>query len=133
MFKKIIVIICMVLINNVSFAAPVNEKFLGRWCWDLSNNEHAFSLTIEKLTNKYQGGYGSVVDFGAIIDDNDNAFTFKQIENDRIKTKIKSSINGSEGVIHLKLLKNNKMEWVITHKSKGAFYVPSKAILHQCE
>lgn len=132
MIKKIIVILYMILISNGSFAS-VNEKFLGRWCWDLSNNEHAFSITIEKHADEYQGGYGSVVNFGALIDDNENSFTFDVVKNNTVKAKIKSSINGSVGMIQLKLLKNNKMEWVITSKSKGAFYVPSKAILHQCK
>ncbi|MFJ1268651.1 hypothetical protein ACD661_08815 [Legionella lytica] len=131
MIKQVIFIICMMFIKNISFSASINET-LGRWCWDLDNKKKAFFITIKKHAGKFYGGYDSVVDFGAKIDDNDNAFSFTQIKNNMIKMKIKSGINGGMGLVQLNFLKNNKIKWTVIHQPKGEFYAPRQALLHKC-
>lgn len=133
MIKQVIVIICIMLVKNISFSASINENLLGVWCWDLNNNEQAFSITIKEHSGKFYGGYDSVVDFGAKIDDNDNAFSFTQIRNSTVKMEIKSGIDGSIGIVQLNVLKNHKIKWAVIHAPKGEFYAPKKAILHKCK
>lgn len=133
MIKQVIVIICLMLIKNSSFSESINEKLLGVWCWDLNNNEQAFSITIKERSGKLYGGYDSVVDFGEKIDDNDNAFSFTQIRNNMLKMKVKSGIDGGIGLVQLNVLTNDKIKWTVIHEPKGEFYAPRRAILHKCK
>ena len=131
--KKIFILILLtVSIIKVTFSAPVNNGFVGIWCWDLDSSVSAFSITIKKISGLYMGSYGSVIRSGNKIDDNDDAFRFKEAKKNVVKAKIKAGISGNTGLIQLKILDNKKIEWFILRKPKGEFYVPQKAILHRC-
>lgn len=131
--KNIILILLSNAIFCGAYSTPVDNAFLGAWCWDLNNNNKDFSISIKKNSNLYVGGYDSVVGSGRIIDDNDNAFRFKATKNNIIKTKIKSGITGNIGLVQIKILNNKKIEWLVLREPQGFFYVPKKAILHKCK
>jgi hypothetical protein len=131
--KMIILILLAVSVINNTFSASLDNSFLGRWCWDLSSEVSVFSLTIKKDSGLYVGRYSSVIEGGYRIDDNDDAFTFKATKNNIIRTKIKTGISGKTGLIQLKLLNNEKIEWIVLQKPKGEFLVPLNATLHKCK
>ena len=111
----------------------VNADFAGKWCWDEDSNISAFSIVINKIADKYQGGYYAVAQSGNKIDDNNLAFSFIAIQKNIIKTKFKAGISGSIGLIQLKLINDKKIDWLVLQVPKGEIYVPKKAILHRCE
>jgi len=109
-----------------------HADFVGRWCWDHDNDVSAFSIVIHKAEGRYRGAYYSVVQRGNRIDDNDRAFSFKLTKKNRIRTKLIAGISGSTGLIGLKLVSDQMLEWLLLKVPKGDIYVPKMAVLHRC-
>ena len=130
--KKVILLVLSVLILTISSVA-VGSDFSGQWCWDKDSGVSAFTIVVKKVAGIYRGGYFAVAQHGNRIDDNDTAFSFKVTEKNMIKTKLKSGIDGSIGLIQLKIRSDNKMEWLVLQKPKGEFFFPQEAMLHRCQ
>lgn len=117
---------------NICNATSLSNSFSGTWCSIENNKKQAFTLIINKHSDLYKGGYFAVALGGQRIDDNEKAFSFKAVKTNTIKTKITAGITGKIGMVYLKLLNKNKLEWVILEAPGGDFYVPIKAILNKC-
>lgn len=76
-------------------------------------------------------GYYSVTYGGDKIDDNDEAFSFTKPDIEVIKARFKAGINGKVGLVRLRLLNHNILEWKILKKPGSEFYPPKKALLHK--
>ena len=125
-------ILLAVFIVNISAADTIKNDFIGRWCWDKNSKVSTFSVFINKIVNTYKGSYLTVAFRGNRIDDSEDAFSFKASGKKIVKTKLRTGSEKEAGLIQLKILSNNKMEWFIIKFPRGEFYAPRKAILHKC-
>ncbi|KTD63152.1 hypothetical protein [Legionella shakespearei] len=135
MHRKYLLILLSFLILETCYAItlPPLIDFSGSWCWDKNSKYSTFSITINKFLNKYRGGYASVASSGNKIDDNDDAFSFEKPLKNIVKTTIRTGISGDTGVIQLKLVNRNTIEWRILKAPEQEFYAPEIALLHKCK
>ena len=134
MFNLNNVILCILMISILFITkVTIASDFSGQWCWDQDSSISAFCLNITKTNRTYNGGYGSVIMSGNIIDDNDNAFHFNITNEAIVQTKLKAGITGNLGIIQLHIIDNKQLEWRILRVPKGEIYIPKKATLHRCK
>ena len=134
MFNLNNVILCILMISILFITkVTIASDFSGQWCWDQDSSISAFCLNITKTNRTYNGGYGSVIMSGNIIDDNDNAFHFNITNEAIVQTKLKAGITGNLGIIQLHIIDNKQLEWRILSVPKVEIYIPKKATLHRCK
>lgn len=128
---KLLILMCCLSVNLV-YAKRISGDFSGRWCGDKANKVFSFALNIQKVSNGYKGGYVTHVFSVDRLNDNDDAFYFKATKKNIIITKIKPEVTGNTGLIQLKILNDNQIEFRVLKYPDGEFYAHKKMILTRC-
>ncbi len=130
--KISLIAILTIMFTITSYSNNLKTDFSGSWCWEKDSKYSTFSIEIKKSTRGYKGGYSCVISEGDRIEDSDFAFSFDTPNGNIVKTKLKAGINGTIGLVQIKILNNNKMEWLILKTPEGEFNPPNSAILKKC-
>lgn len=131
--KRILIFFIFLFAFNKGFPNGFDQDFSGHWCWDKDSIYSAFSIELQKKGNFYRGSYSGVAQKGILIDENDDAFSFKASKNNLIKTIITAGRTGNKGIIQLKILGEKELEWRVLLYPADEMYVPVRAILYQCQ
>lgn len=127
--KYIYRLLFLIVIHINSYGA--NPNFTGVWCWDKSNEEESFSVTLKKSNDRYHGGYSSIANKGNKFDEHEDAFNFKDHFLSIVQIKIKNGWH-STGFVQLRWLNEKQIEWLIMKYPEGDFLFPYKALLERC-
>lgn len=118
---------------SITYGSPIERSFKGRWCWERNDERNNFGVNITKVSNMYLGEYSMVAYGGNKLDSNDESFHFSEPKGNTVKTKFRAGSLWAFGLVQLKILSKDKMEWRVLQYPKGEVYVPKKALLNRCD
>ena len=131
-FSKFRMVIIFISLSLCFVTKNSHANFSGKWCWDRDSDISAFSIVINKKNHVYIGGYFAVCQGGKKIDDNDVSFRFNETKRNSIQTEFQAGITGNKGLIEIRVLANQKIQWRILKFPEGDIFVPKEALLHRC-
>ncbi len=131
MGKRRIFIILLVVPGLFLFATTSVSNFAGTWSYSTATTE--FQLVLSQNKDNVTGGHCSVqrngnrIDCG--VDNTEQSISGIANSSDSVVVNFKSFTSGSKGRAVIKKISPTTIDWKITQKPEGIFYVPVHAVM----
>ncbi len=128
--KNIIKLFITVIICSSSFTKVAGQQnFNGTWNW--SSTTANFTLVISQVNNIVTGNHCSVSDNGERIDcaESTESSINGTVQGNYLTVTFTSSFSMEKGIAIIRWIDNSSIEWEITQKPKGEYFIPNKVIL----
>jgi hypothetical protein len=128
--KNIIKLIITVIICSSSFTKVAGQQnFNGTWNW--SSTTANFTVVISQVNNTVTGNHCSVSSNGERIDcaESTESSINGTVQGNSLIVTFTSSFSLEKGIAIIRWIDNSSIEWEITQKPKGDYFIPNKVIL----